>query len=535
MGTQAKKQGSHAEGLGTASDGNGSHAEGANCSALADYSHAEGYITNATGEKSHSEGSNTDATGVASHAEGWNTDATGMGSHAEGYTTLASSYYAHAEGDSTQATAQGSHSEGTGTHATALSAHAEGVNTTASGQRSHAEGSGTTASGEASHAEGLTTTASGNYSHAEGVGTKASSGAQHVSGFYNIEDTENTYAEIVGGGTANTPANIRTLDWAGNATYAGKITVGAAPTNNMDVATKQYVDTHASDVEANVANPTIDLTTLKIGSTVYSVNKPTFEYIKGIRLTISDGGEYRTDKPKVEFYDDAGNLVTTSTYTSSCDKEYAGNISLNQVCSIATTDAPGAFTYVFDSNMAVTVNHLIKLTNAGSFAGDIAKSVKVELTADGENWIELWFDPSIAWSGSSNAYRIIDIKTGEVSNTLLPIVTSADNGKVLGVVNGVWDKTNVSSNVKRYRVGWAADYIELSDGYKVRDIQSDLAAGYFVYLYVRDGSTNERMYYIVNGGITGEPFMVMTYSKAGVLQLFSTNLFGGSRLNLVTT
>lgn len=201
-----------------------------------------------------------------------------------------------------------------------------------------------------------------------------------------------------------------------------------------------------------VANPetgtaTEELENLKIGNTIYSVNKPTFEYIKGIRLTVSDGGQYRTDKPKVEFYDDGGNLVTTPTYTASCDKSYAGNINLDNVCSIATTDAPGIFTYVFDNTMAVTINHLIKLTNAGAFAGDIAKSVKVELTADGENWVELWFDPSIAWSGSSNAYRIIDIKTGEVSNTLLPIVTSADNSKVLSVVNGVWDKANVPTEL----------------------------------------------------------------------------------------
>ena len=33
-------------------------------------------------------------------------------------------------------------------------------------------------------------------------------------------------------------SNARTLDWEGNEVIAGKITVGAAPTANMDVATK---------------------------------------------------------------------------------------------------------------------------------------------------------------------------------------------------------------------------------------------------------------------------------------------------------
>lgn len=227
-------------------------------------------------------------------------------------------------------------------------------------------------------------------------------------------------------------------------------------------------------IEANPEEGTAseELQNLKIGSTIYSVNKPSFEYIKGIRLTISAGGEFRTDKPKVEFYDDAGNLVTTPTYTSSCDKEYQGNIALNQVCSIATTDAPGAFTYVFDSNMAVTINHLIKLTNAGSFAGDIAKSVKVELTSDGENWIELWFDPSIAWSGSANAYRIIDIKTGEVSSTILPIVTTSDNTTILQVSNGTWNK-GVKLPVPTSGDNGKAVMVNSSGNFELKSVGSD--------------------------------------------------------------
>lgn len=62
----------------------------------------------------------------------------------------------------------------------------EGIETTASGYYSHAEGFSTTASGYASHAEGCNTTASGDYSHAEGK--------------YNIEDTANKYAHIIGNG-----------------------------------------------------------------------------------------------------------------------------------------------------------------------------------------------------------------------------------------------------------------------------------------------------------------------------------------------
>ena len=65
-------------------------------------------------------------------------------------------------------------------------------------------------------------------------------------------DSSNTYVEIVGNGNASTRSNARTLDWSGNETLAGKLTVGAGPTNNMDVATKQYVDDAVTNAIAQV-------------------------------------------------------------------------------------------------------------------------------------------------------------------------------------------------------------------------------------------------------------------------------------------
>lgn len=56
---------------------------------------------------------------------------------------------------------------------------------------------------------------------------KASGLYSVVHGKYNIEDTTNTYAEIVGNGTAdNARSNARTLDWSGNETLAGGLTLG---------------------------------------------------------------------------------------------------------------------------------------------------------------------------------------------------------------------------------------------------------------------------------------------------------------------
>lgn len=130
--------------------------------------------------------------------------------------------------------------------------HAEGNNTTASGLDSHAEGDTTTASGYASHAEGFVTTASGEVSHAEGYGTNAASQCQHSQGKYNIEDSSDTYADIIGNGTSDTArSNAATVDWSGNAWYAGDVYVGSTSGTNKDegskkLATEEYVDSAVS-------------------------------------------------------------------------------------------------------------------------------------------------------------------------------------------------------------------------------------------------------------------------------------------------
>ena len=130
---------------------------------------------------------------------------------------------------------------------------------TVEGNFSTAEGYNNTASGQYSHAEGYNNTASGQYSHAEGYYTTAQRRSQHVFGEYNILDTTGTttskgkYIEIVGKGTSTSArSNARTLDWNGNEVLAGKLTIGTAPTANMDVTTKQYVDGAISTAIGNV-------------------------------------------------------------------------------------------------------------------------------------------------------------------------------------------------------------------------------------------------------------------------------------------
>lgn len=105
--------------------------------------------------------------------------------------------------------------------------HAEGSSCQAVGSKSHAEGGGTMAYGKQSHTEGEYTFAEGENSHAEGEHTSAFSKNQHVQGRYNIGDDEGKYAHIVGNGYMGDGrvhgSNAHTLDWDGNAWFAGTV------------------------------------------------------------------------------------------------------------------------------------------------------------------------------------------------------------------------------------------------------------------------------------------------------------------------
>lgn len=125
---------------------------------------------------------------------------------------------------------------------------------------SHAEGAQTISSGNISHAEGLMTESSGVVSHAEGYKTIAGSAYQHVQGKFNVEDANSTYAHIVGNGAdEDNRSNAHTLDWNGNAWFAGKITVEGTPTTDNDVVTKGFIDTSYGIYVTDDNNGTVTL------------------------------------------------------------------------------------------------------------------------------------------------------------------------------------------------------------------------------------------------------------------------------------
>lgn len=258
---------SHAEGYKTTAYAEGSHAEGGNTVTKGKYSHAEGENTITAGHASHAEGygSSTGSSAgehegdvSAAHAEGYENHANGRGAHAEGVHSTAFAEGAHAEGYQTLANGLAAHAEGAASYASGESAHAEGNHTIAQGTFSHTEGNNTYAGvnetggffGESAHAEGENTHAYGYASHTEGIGTEAYGEAQHVQGRYNIDDPQGRYAHIVGNGDSNTDelaSNAHTIDWQGNAWFAGDVYVGGSSQDDgKRLATEEYVNSKAS-------------------------------------------------------------------------------------------------------------------------------------------------------------------------------------------------------------------------------------------------------------------------------------------------
>lgn len=171
----------------------------------------------------YSIGSNSMAVGYQSQAPGNNAFAFGSQTVAEGRGSFSF-------GEKTKATQLFAVAFGENSEASGMYAFAAGSGATASGVYSRAQGHATIASGRSSHAEGYNTTASGGNAHAEGTETVAASENQHVQGRYNIEDADGKYAHIVGNGNrtsgtnpVTTRSNAYTLDWDGNAWFAGSV------------------------------------------------------------------------------------------------------------------------------------------------------------------------------------------------------------------------------------------------------------------------------------------------------------------------
>ena len=157
----------------------------------------------------------------------------------------------------------------TGTQSVAL-----GYNVTAKGGYSFATGYNTTTSNPYAFAEGFYTEAYGQASHVEGSYTTARRKSQHVEGEYNILDTggssysdRGAYLHIAGNGTGTSAlSNAHTLDWSGNAWFAGDVYTGSTSGTNKDagskkLATEEYLDNKITYGTTDLTAGTSALTT----------------------------------------------------------------------------------------------------------------------------------------------------------------------------------------------------------------------------------------------------------------------------------
>ncbi|MED9879005.1 MAG: hypothetical protein UFN18_01600 [Ruminococcus sp.] len=122
----------------------------------------------------------------------------------------------HGDLEGNQATKECSFAGGFNCLATDICTFAIGNYATASGNTSASIGQNTEATGDYSFATNYFTKASGLASFSEGYQTIASGDYSHVQGKYNIEDTDNKYAFIIGNGTSDTTrSNAFAIDWNG--------------------------------------------------------------------------------------------------------------------------------------------------------------------------------------------------------------------------------------------------------------------------------------------------------------------------------
>lgn len=219
--------------------------------------------------------------------------------------------YAHAEGSDNEIYNSG---------------HVEGNTNTVKGLWAHAEGSSTTASGNYSHSEGFSTDANAYCSHAGGKGTivHANAEAQTAIGAYNIVDTDNKYAFIVGNGTAQERSNAFAVPKTGGLTLFNE---SNPVTLNSDILTKLIESTDSIwSFTSNYYTGAIDSDiVLGIGPNIVDVVVPNQNFRNlyyGLVDTESIGGNNYIRGIQVAYngvYELHTNISLASSYTSGLD------------------------------------------------------------------------------------------------------------------------------------------------------------------------------------------------------------------------
>lgn len=232
---------------------NGAFAAGAGNTVSGYRSFAGGHINKVQGKYSIALGYNNTSSGEGSIAFGNSNTSSNKGSFASGTSNKATGTNSFALGSTNRATGTSSFAHGYNNDATQTGSAVFGTNSKSQGGASFAAGASVEATGYYSQAFGQKTKAIGACSFAEGEGTIAKGKHQHVQGKYNIEDTANKYAYIIGNGTAEitdqegnitTPqvrSNAHTIDWDGNAWFAGAVSASSIKIGEVEFTSAQLI------------------------------------------------------------------------------------------------------------------------------------------------------------------------------------------------------------------------------------------------------------------------------------------------------
>ena len=275
-------------------------------------------VNRGTGENSVVEGTKTTATNTNAHAEGYMSTASGAASHAEGHSTIASGKYSHAEGSETKSAGDYSHTSGRSTQALGRASFVVGNGTVASEGYSTVLGSYNIYEQPTYTYNGIKTTftvstnnvyycsrgfsfdtTSGNFTLDSPTTVYFPAGVR-LKGYYFSESITSSsiyfqygavvytgggtsqlkitegfckltsakfsqlekykYAQIIGNGfSSDVRSNAYTLDWLGNAWYAGDVYIGSTSGINKDegskkLATEEYVDNNTVTIDTELSD-----------------------------------------------------------------------------------------------------------------------------------------------------------------------------------------------------------------------------------------------------------------------------------------
>lgn len=313
-------------------DGNQSTIQGDSTKATGYSSHAEGYYTEALGRSSHAEGSYTTASGETSHAEGYCTEAFGSSSHAEGDHTVASNKNMHTSGKYNVIEPRYKIYYRTGNYFFNKNAEYYCSDTYTLNQKTGKFTLNNAIKKIFTQCMGKYVSMDSVSENIDGVFKVLSTASGSTANYYpcnyyyskTLANDIGTYSHIVGNGTSDTErSNAYTLDWEGNAWFAGDVYVhSTSGTNKDDGSVRLVTEDQLTFCDRVVITPTKN----DDGTITYSASFPALVIYYEIfrKRPIDAGNSVECCLIPIESYS-----LTVLNYTGiSIDQNSDGNIVL---------------------------------------------------------------------------------------------------------------------------------------------------------------------------------------------------------------